>query len=187
MNIDTDTLDEILKNARRGIVPTRDETEMLVALARKADDIQGEPVAAWVPCSPEWIAAGGDCANAPRIWSEELKNHLHPTAPAPDGAVEALTSEMRLLLEQVKQDFAAAHAEIARLQGLDPATVMWPAWSSVRHTLDWIETVLEESALSSPALPGVGGVADKEETERILREQLADDARRLTPSLRPKP
>lgn len=32
----------------------------------------------WVPCSPEWIKAGGNCGGAPRIWCEEEKNHYHP-------------------------------------------------------------------------------------------------------------
>lgn len=32
----------------------------------------------WVPCSPEWIEAGGDCASAPRVVVGALGNHYHP-------------------------------------------------------------------------------------------------------------
>ncbi len=37
-----------------------------------------EPVGDWVPCSPEWINAGGDCEHAPRVDHHGLKQHFHP-------------------------------------------------------------------------------------------------------------
>lgn len=37
------------------------------------------PAVVWVPCSPQWLAAGGDCANAPRRVSPDPNySHLHP-------------------------------------------------------------------------------------------------------------
>lgn len=32
----------------------------------------------WVPCTPDWIAGGGDCASAPRLWCGAELNHYHP-------------------------------------------------------------------------------------------------------------
>lgn len=47
---------------------------------------QGVPVA-WVECSPAWLKAGGDCANAPRLCvGRDGISHLHPAhakQPAP--------------------------------------------------------------------------------------------------------
>lgn len=50
----------------------------------------GEPVA-WVECSPAWLNAGGDCANAPRLCvGRNGISHLHPAhaeQPAPVAVV----------------------------------------------------------------------------------------------------
>ena len=36
----------------------------------------------WVPCTPEWINQGGDCAKSPRVWNAKECNHYHPATPA---------------------------------------------------------------------------------------------------------
>jgi hypothetical protein len=35
----------------------------------------------WVPCTPEWINQGGDCAKSPRVWNAKECNHYHPATP----------------------------------------------------------------------------------------------------------
>lgn len=35
----------------------------------------------WEPCSPSYLARGGDCATAPRVWHEQQCNHWHPKLP----------------------------------------------------------------------------------------------------------
>ena len=47
-------------------------------------DAASDPIPdGWVPCSPAWLEAGGDCASAPRAWSEKRGNHYHPPVPMP--------------------------------------------------------------------------------------------------------
>lgn len=36
----------------------------------------------WVPCTREWLRAGGVCADAPRVWCPEQTNHYHPPVTA---------------------------------------------------------------------------------------------------------
>ncbi|MGF6282273.1 hypothetical protein ABH908_000243 [Pseudomonas frederiksbergensis] len=37
-----------------------------------------QPPTGWVPCTPEWLKCGGDCANAPRWFDGKIGNHFHP-------------------------------------------------------------------------------------------------------------
>jgi hypothetical protein len=46
----------------------------------------------WEPCSPSWIARGGDCAAAPRVWNAATCNHWHPKA-APTAAPQQEAQE----------------------------------------------------------------------------------------------
>lgn len=43
-----------------------------------ADALPESTPPGWVPCSPEWLNAGGDCAGAPRWFSGPIGNHYHP-------------------------------------------------------------------------------------------------------------
>jgi hypothetical protein len=54
----------------------------------------------WTPCSPEWLEAHpAQCCAAPRVWSEERKNHYHPVNwPIPTPADKA--EERRAELEE---------------------------------------------------------------------------------------
>lgn len=52
---------------------------------------------------------------------------------------EALEAVMR----QAEADLAAAHEEICKLQGIDPATHSWPEWSSPANTLRWFKAIRE--------------------------------------------
>jgi hypothetical protein len=60
----------------------------------------------------------------------------HEAALAP--AREALR-EARRLCDQVPIDLSSAHAEICKLQKIDPAKHTWPDWTSQANTLRWIE------------------------------------------------
>jgi hypothetical protein len=57
------------------------------------DRIIGVVPEGWVPCSPEWLDAGGDCANAPRVWNEGHKNHFHPPVELAAGRVKHQASK----------------------------------------------------------------------------------------------
>lgn len=56
---------------------------------------------------------------------------------------EALRT-LHLVMDQVERDFTSAHAEIARLQGLDRMLVTWPEWSPQANTLRWFKKIREE-------------------------------------------
>ena len=58
-----------------------------------------------------------------------------------DEVREAL-EEARRLCEQVPIDLSSAHAEICKLQGLDPKTHSWPDWTPQANTLRWLENKL---------------------------------------------
>lgn len=55
----------------------------------------------WEPCSPSWIARGGDCAAAPRVWNAATCNHWHPKAApkAAPGEPDKLMRDCLALLE----------------------------------------------------------------------------------------
>jgi hypothetical protein len=57
--------------------------------------------------------------------------------------VEALT-EARRLCDQVPVDLSSAHAEICKLQGLDPAKHSWPDWTPQANTLRWLEKLVPQ-------------------------------------------
>jgi hypothetical protein len=58
------------------------------------------------------------------------------------GSLVSILSEARLLCDQAKSDLSLAHAEICKLQGLDPAAHSWPEWSPQANTLRWIDEKL---------------------------------------------
>jgi hypothetical protein len=61
----------------------------------------------------------------------------------PDTERHALEAVMR----QTESDLASAHAEICKLQGLDPATHSWPEWTPQANTLRWFEAIRERFGL----------------------------------------
>ena len=48
--------------------------------------------------------------------------------------------EARALCDQVKIDLSSAHAEICKLQGINPAAHSWPAWTSQANTIRWLDS-----------------------------------------------
>lgn len=66
-----------------------DELDELIAQASAATE---QEAVAWVPCSPEWLAAGGNCATAPRIGCEPGCgiSHMHPALARPIPEIEQL-------------------------------------------------------------------------------------------------
>ena len=57
--------------------------EVLEAEAKAAQTLTVIDPNHWVPCSPEWINKGGNCASAPRLWNAVECNHYHPTVTQP--------------------------------------------------------------------------------------------------------
>ncbi len=53
------------------------------------------------------------------------------------------------VMRQAETDLKAAHAEICKLAGIDPATHDWPEWSSPANTLRWFEAIRAKFNLSN--------------------------------------
>lgn len=61
--------------------------------------------------------------------------------------------KLLLVPDQVRSDLASAHAEICRLQWLDPTAYNWPEWSPQANTLRWLDKIEAEArALLEDAL-----------------------------------
>jgi len=56
-------------------------TAIRQALAQPVQEMTVVDPADWVPCTPEWINQGGDCAKSPRVWNAKECNHYHPATP----------------------------------------------------------------------------------------------------------
>lgn len=69
-------------------------------------------------------------------------------------SVDDVTKVLHRVMDQVQRDFVSAHAEIAKLQGLDRMNVSWPEWSSQANTLRWFKKIREEMPLSAKDDPG---------------------------------
>jgi hypothetical protein len=121
-----------------------------VALWLEANTIPDEPMnqcISWLACriveayeaakpelSPHPLPHSGDCA-------------VESTGNCDCGVYEVSESRAALLAArsfcgQVKVDLASAHAEICKLQGLDPAAYSWPEWSPQANTMRWIDEKL---------------------------------------------
>ena len=66
------------------------------------------------------------------------KENVALASPQPSGAIGTVGG-LHDIIRQVRADFAAAHGEICKLQGLDPNTHTWPEWSSIANTLRWFD------------------------------------------------
>lgn len=92
--------------------------------------------------------------------AQELVDHMTFNAAPPTGLIDALraaiaqamqekgvrrmsdpVSVLHDVMRQVETDLASAHADIAKLQGLDPASVTWPEWSPQANTLRWFAKI----------------------------------------------
>jgi hypothetical protein len=63
-----------------------DKVNAAITAIRKArsatvQEMTAADPADWVPCTPEWINQGGDCAKSPRVWNAKECNHYHPATP----------------------------------------------------------------------------------------------------------
>jgi hypothetical protein len=56
-------------------------TAIKQALAQAVQEMTVVDPADWMPCTPEWINQGGDCAKSPRVWNAKECNHYHPATP----------------------------------------------------------------------------------------------------------
>lgn len=48
------------------------------------------------------------------------------------------------MIAQHRVDLSSAHAEICKLQGLDPETNTWPDWTPQANTLRWFKRIEAE-------------------------------------------
>lgn len=61
-------------------------------------------------------------------------------------------SVLHAVMRQTESDLKAAHAEICKLQNLDPTKYDWPVWSSPANTLRWFEAIRQK--FPAPPDPG---------------------------------
>lgn len=54
---------------------------------------------------------------------------------------------LSLVMAQAESDLASAHAEICKLQGLDPAKHRWPDWTPQANSLRWFKAIREKFGL----------------------------------------
>jgi len=93
---------------------------------------------------PNTIRALLDHLDAAKAEADKLIDDLnarvvmHHAAEAERDAARAL---LRDVLHQFESDLKSAHAEICKLQGLDPATHTWPEWSPQANSLRWIDKI----------------------------------------------
>lgn len=52
------------------------------------------------------------------------------------------------VMQQAESDLASAHAEICKLQGVNPTVHSWPDWSPQANTLRWFAAIREKFNLS---------------------------------------
>lgn len=50
---------------------------------------------------------------------------------------------LHAVMNQAESDLKSAHAEICKLQNLDPATHQWPEWSPQANSLRWFDAIRE--------------------------------------------
>ncbi len=61
------------------------------------------------------------------------------------GERVGLRKLLQQVMEQAENDLTAAYEEICKLQGLDPKTHSWPAWSSPANTIRWFAEIRENA------------------------------------------
>jgi hypothetical protein len=59
---------------------------------------------------------------------------------------------LHAVMRQAESDLKLAHAEICKLQSLDPEKHEWPEWSPQANTLRWFESIRQKF----PASPDPG-------------------------------
>lgn len=59
---------------------------------------------------------------------------------------------LHAVMRQAESDLKSAHAEICKLQNLDPAKHTWPAWTPQANSLRWFDAIREK--FPAPHDPG---------------------------------
>ena len=88
-----------------------------------------------------------------------------------DNPVEILATVMR----QTELDLASAHAEICRLQGLDPVRHSWPEWTPQANTLRWFADIRQKFGIGEPP-PPMTPTPPPARTAREIAEAVAEAA-----------
>lgn len=97
----------------------------------------------WVPCSPAWIEAGGNCATAPRLSGVTGRgvSHYHPPHPAHAAYTELADNYAKfgtgLVKDNSSLEFDAALADFQ--------AVIWTAASDEDQTVAYDEAGLREA------------------------------------------
>lgn len=60
---------------------------------------------------------------------------------------EQLRETLATVMRQSESDLQSAHAEICKLQGIDPQKHTWPQWSPQANSLRWFATLREKFSL----------------------------------------
>ncbi len=61
---------------------------------------------------------------------------------------EELKDALATVMRQNESDLKSAHAEICKLQGLDPEKNTWPAWTPQAHSIRWFAMLREKHGIT---------------------------------------
>lgn len=70
---------------------------------------------------------------------------IRPQTYVPPTERETLAEVLR----QAESDLKGAHAELCKLQGIDPAVHSWPEWTPQANTLRWFDVIRAKFNLST--------------------------------------
>lgn len=126
----------------------------------------------WVPCSPEWIEAGGECDHAPRIAFGSMGKHYHPAVGTHGWSGKAVSVQEAWL--------ACGGNPVIKATAGD----LLAALRAMRGALDVLDRSQVEKAaepeqrpmLTGGRLPGKSTLLDR---ARQLEQEAADLARRV--------
>lgn len=77
------------------------------------------------------------CREWQEYWAAHNEERLTRFAKSVGDEIERLRESLAAVMRQAETDLASAHAEICKLQGLDPAAHSWPEWSPQANSLRW--------------------------------------------------
>ena len=60
---------------------------------------------------------------------------------------ETMIQTLHAVMDQAEADMKSAHEAICKLQGIDPATHDWPAWSPQMNSRHWFKAIRERFPL----------------------------------------
>lgn len=140
-----------LNDACRTMESAATEIEFLSAPVEQACEVV-QPVAWQWGCAGTWYTVESHEVENPEQYARSLSHQVRAIYTTPQPAPGFAEGLLRSVMDQVESDLKSAHAEICKLQGLDPATHDWPEWSPQATTLRWFATMRNRITASRPTV-----------------------------------